>query len=196
MRHTIALLIIDVLVDFFERVPELSAQREHFVSATNHLSAAFRSAGQPVIWVRQEFRPDLSDAFLDMRRRGISITIAGTEGASILPELTRAPTDHVVVKKRYSAFFGTELDALLATLGVRELVLAGVNTHACVRTTAIDAYQRDLDVTLASECVGSYDDEHHNVTMKYLDGKIARLASSSEIVERLRVRAAGERWPS
>ena len=131
-----------------------------------------------------------------MRRRGISITIAGTEGASILPELTRAPTDHVVVKKRYSAFFGTELDALLATLGVRELVLAGVNTHACVRTTAIDAYQRDLDVTLASECVGSYDDEHHNVTMKYLDGKIARLASSSEIVERLRVRAAGERWPS
>ena len=196
MRHTIALLIIDVLVDFFERVPELSAQREHFVSATNHLSAAFRSPGQPVIWVRQEFRPDLSDAFLDMRRRGISITIAGTEGASILPELTRAPTDHVVVKKRYSAFFGTELDALLATLGVRELVLAGVNTHACVRTTAIDAYQRDLDVTLASECVGSYDDEHHNVTMKYLDGKIARLASSSEIVERLRVRAAGERWPS
>jgi nicotinamidase-related amidase len=193
MRHALALVIIDVLVDFFERVPELSSQRAHLVSATNHLSGAFRSAGQPVIWVRQEFQPDLSDAFLDMRRRGISITIAGTEGAAILPDLTRASTDHVIVKKRYSAFFGTELDALLATLGVREIVLAGVNTHACVRTTAIDAYQRDFDVTLASECVGSYDDEHHNVTMKYLDGKIARLSSSGEIIERLRARPVDAR---
>ena len=118
---------------------------------------------------------------------------AGKTIPAILPDLTRASTDHVIVKKRYSAFFGTELDALLATLGVREIVLAGVNTHACVRTTAIDAYQRDFDVTLASECVGSYDDEHHNVTMKYLDGKIARLSSSGEIIERLRARPVDAR---
>jgi len=113
-----------------------------------------------VIWVRQEFNEDLSDAFLDMRRRHVSVTIAGTNGARILPELTQASNDHVIVKKRYSAFFGTSLDGLLATLNPRSLVVAGINTHACIRTTVIDAYQRDYDVVLAADCIGSFDTEH------------------------------------
>ena len=186
MRRDFALLIIDVLVDYFERVPELSAQRARLVAATNQLTAAVRDAGLPVIWIRQEFKPDLSDAFLDMRRRGVAVTIAGTEGAQILPELGRAPSDHIVVKKRYSAFYGTSLDELLAALGTRALVVAGINTHACVRTTVIDAYQRDYDVTLAAECIGSYDAEHHDITVRYLDGRIARLSSNADIIERLR----------
>jgi len=181
-----ALLIIDMLVDFFERAPELSAQRVRLVAATNQLTEAVRGAGQAVIWVRQEFRPDLRDAFLDMRRRGVAVTIAGTEGARILPELKQTASDHVVVKKRYSAFYGTGLDDLLAELGARELVIGGINTHACVRTTVIDAYQRDYDVTLASELIGSYDAEHHDVTVRYLDGQIARMSSNSDIIERLR----------
>src|SRR5215510_14497981 len=186
MRMDFALLIIDVLVDFFERVPELSAQRARLVAATNQLTEAVRGAGQPVIWVRQEFRPDLSDAFLDMRRRGVAVTIAGTEGSNILPKLEQDASDHVVVKKRYSAFYGTGLDDLLAALGARALVIGGINTHACVRTTVIDAYQRDYDVTLASECIGSYDAEHHDITVRYLDGQIARLSSNADIIERLR----------
>jgi nicotinamidase-related amidase len=191
MHMDFALLIIDVLVDFFERMPELSAQRARLVAATNQLTEAVRGAGRPVIWVRQEFRPDLSDAFLDMRRRGVAITIAGTEGAKILPELKQAASDHVVIKKRYSAFYGTGLDDLLASLGARALVIGGVNTHACVRTTVIDAYQRDYDVTLASELIGSYDAEHHDITVRYLDGQIARLSSNADIIERLRSIPAG-----
>ena len=185
MRTNLALLVIDMLVDFFERAPELSAQRARLVAATNQLTDAVRGTGQPVIWVRQEFNPDLSDAFLDMRRRNVSVTIAGTRGAEILPELTRTARDHVVVKKRYSAFYGTNLDELLATHRVGSLIVGGINTHACVRTTVVDAYQRDYDVTLASECIGSYDAEHHDVTVRYLDGHIARLASNAEIIRQL-----------
>jgi len=182
----VALLIVDMLVDFFERRPELSSQRARLVAATNQLTGAFREAGQPVIWVRQEFRRDLSDAFLDMRRRGVAVTIAGTDGAKILPELKQDAADRVVVKKRFSAFFGTDLDDLLSSLGTRSLVIGGINTHACVRTTVIDAYQRDYDVTVASECTGSYDEEHHEVTLRYLDGRIARLSSNAEILGCLR----------
>ena len=54
-----------------------------------------------------------------------------------------APWDPVIVKKRYSAFSKTDLEDVLQRLMPDELVLAGINTHACVRTTAIDAYQRD-----------------------------------------------------
>jgi nicotinamidase-related amidase len=186
MRPDFALLVIDMLVDYFQSVPELSRQRTRLVAAINHLTQAFRSAGQPIIWIRQEFQPDLSDAFLDMRRRGVALTIAGTDGAGILPDLEQAGTDHTIVKKRYSAFFGTRLDSLLATLEPRALVVAGINTHACIRTTVIDAYQRDYDVVVASDCIGSYDAEHHEVTVRYLNGKMARLASNAEVIQQLR----------
>src|SRR5262245_45492014 len=116
MRMDFALLIIDVLVDFFERVPELSAQRARLVAATNQLTEAVRGAGQPVIWVRQEFRPDLSDAFLDMRRRGVAVTIAGTEGSKILPELKQAASDYVVVQNSTRAFYGTGRDGITDAL--------------------------------------------------------------------------------
>jgi len=186
MRSDVALLVIDMLVDFFERVPELSAQRAPLTTAINQLTSVVRGAGQPVIWVRQEFRPDLSDAFLDMQRRQVAVAIAGTSGAKILPELTQAPGDHVIVKKRYSAFFGTSLDELLATLQPRSLIVAGINTHACIRMTVIDAYQRDYDVVLAADAIGSYDGEHHGITLKYLEGKMARMATNSEIGQQLR----------
>jgi len=181
---TYVLLVIDLLNDYFRQLP-LAAHREHLVNSVNRLTAAFRQAGQPIIWVRQEFAPDLSDAFLRMRRENVHVTIAGTDGCELLPDLDRLPTDRVIVKKRYSAFFGTGLDEMLATMRPTTLVLAGINTHACVRMTAIDAYQRDYDVIVATDCVASYDPEHHEVTKRYLDAGIARFVSSDEIARML-----------
>jgi nicotinamidase-related amidase len=180
------LIVIDMLVDFFARVPTLAAQRDHLVTNINELVDAFRESKLPVIWVRQEFAPDLSDAFLDMQRQNVSITIAGTDGCMMLPELHQRADDAVVVKKRYSAFFGTSLDEMLKSLSPHAIVLAGINTHACIRTTAIDAYQRDYNVILAADCIGSHDREHHDVTLRYFDGKIASIISNPELKSRLR----------
>ena len=78
-------------------------------------------------------------------------------------------------------FYGTNLDSLLRDLGADSLVLAGVNSHACIRTAAIDAYQRDLPVTIVRECVASKDVKHHEITMDYLDGGIATLMTLGEV---------------
>ena len=177
------LIVVDMLNDFFERSPVLAEQRARLVASTNALVRAFRSAELPVVWVRQEFAPDLHDAFLEMRASNTSITIAGTAGAEILPELERLPADPVIVKKRYSAFFGTDLDARLSEIHLDVLVLAGVNTHACVRMTAIDAYQRDFEVIVATDAVASSDPEHHDVTLRYLDGRIARILPTADVVD-------------
>jgi nicotinamidase-related amidase len=177
------LLVIDLLNDYFRQQAPLAAQRSHLVASVNRLAAAFRRAGQPVLWVRQEFAPDLSDAFLRMRRENVHVTIAGTDGCELLPELERHASDRVLVKKRYSAFFGTDLDETLAAIRPETLVLAGINTHACVRTTAIDAYQRDYEVIVASDCVASYDAEHHEVTRRYLEAGIARFVPGAEIAK-------------
>ena len=179
------LLIIDLLNDYFNEGP-LCTLRSGIVTSVNNLTRFFRNLGLPVIWIRQEFSPNLSDAFLEMRRKGLRVTIAGTEGAKLLKELVKSPKDYELVKKRYSAFFETELDSLLSRLHANPIVLAGVNTHACIRMTAIDAYQRDLEVIVALDCVGSYDEDHHQLTLRYLDGKIARVLSNSEIEEAIK----------
>lgn len=185
MDSRYVLLVIDMLEEFFEPPSGLASLRGDLVKHTNTLTAAFRAREHPIVWVRQEFRPDLKDAFLDMRRKQRLVTIAGTKGAEILPELERSETETVIVKKRYSAFFGTDLEALLADWQPRTLVAAGVNTHACVRTTVIDAYQRDYDVVVAADAVASYDREYHDVSVRYLDGGIARFLDTEAVIAML-----------
>ncbi|NEJ02568.1 cysteine hydrolase [Rhizobium ruizarguesonis] len=66
----------------------------------DHPAARLRS-GLPVIWVRQEFRPDLSDAFLEMRDNDIKIAIEGIRGTQLHPDLDWNPNDVTIIKKRY-----------------------------------------------------------------------------------------------
>ena len=178
-----ALIVIDMLIDSW--IGRDTARREPMVRAINELVAAMRERSHPVIWVRQEFEPDLSDAFAEMRAKQIRTTIKDTEGCQLLPGLVVAPIDPVIVKKRYSAFFGTGLDDLLARHGPDSLILAGINTHACIRTTAIDAYQRDWQVILASDCIDSYDRENHDVSLRYMKDKIASVWTNEEICEHM-----------
>jgi nicotinamidase-related amidase len=174
-----SLIVIDMLNDFFKNVEV--ARRKELVGAINDLVSLFRSSSAPVIWVRQEFEPDLQDAFPEMKAKGIHITIRGTAGCHIISELVPALSDPVIIKKQYSAFFGTNLDEVLDHLHPESIILAGINTHACIRMTAIDAYQRDWPVILASDCIASYDREHHDVTLKYMKDKIAAVLTNREI---------------
>ncbi len=176
-----AVLIIDMLEDFF-RDGRLKEHRNDLAVRINELTFFARQHYVPIIWVRQEFKPDLSDAFLAMRKHNYPITIEGTKGSKILEELRQAESDHVVIKKRYSAFFHTGLDSLLKSLGVNTLVIGGVNTHACVRMSAVDAYQRDFEVILATDCVDSYDEEQHRTSLKYLTKNMALGKSNQELL--------------
>ena len=98
------------------------------MASINEHTQAFRGHDEPVVWVRQEFVPDLADAFLEMRKQGMRPTIAETDGCEVLAELDRQPPDKTVVKKRYSAFFGTDLDATLASLRPAAIIVSGINT--------------------------------------------------------------------
>ena len=178
-----ALIVIDVLNDFLARWPQESRQR--LTQSINDLTGIMQEFGRPVLWVRQEFEPDLRDAFPEMRTKGIRIAIKGTPGCQVVPELAVGATNEIIVKKRYSAFYNTVLDETLARLAPDALILAGINTHACIRMTAIDAYQRDWPVVLAADCVDSYDREHHEISLRYMKGKIAAVMSNEEIRKEL-----------
>ena len=174
------LIVIDMLNDFLADWEP--ARKASLIRSINELVDTIRGLGHSVIWIRQEFEPNLSDAFLEMKAKGIRTTIKGTRGSQIISELHVGATDVVIVKKRYSAFFGTTLDDALARLNPESIILAGINTHACIRTTAVDAYQRDWAVILASDCIDSYDREHHEVSLRYMKDKVAAVMSNEEIL--------------
>ena len=178
-------LVIDMQQDFFEHA-RLALLRPDLIVNINQLVATARDVGLSIIWVKQEFTPDLSDASLEVKTSRIRVTIAGTPGASLLPDLDVRQSDVILVKKRYSAFFGTDLDQILASDGCSQLVIAGINTHACVRATVVDAYQRDIDVVLARDCIASHDEEHDRITWRYMDGKLGRGFYQGALLDELR----------
>ncbi len=155
------------------------------VSHINALTRVGRTSQVPIVWVRQAFKADLSDAFLAMRKTQTAVTIENTPGSQLLSDLERDPADVEVVKKRYSAFFRTNLDDLLQTLAADLLIIGGINTHACVRMAVIDAYQRDYEVVLALDCTDSYDEEHHLVSLRYLTRGICAGKTNPEIFDLL-----------
>lgn len=70
---------------------------------------------------------------------------------------------------------------MLDRINPQALILAGINTHACIRLTAIDAYQRDRRVILAADCIDSYDRRHHEMSIQYMKDKIAEVMSNEDI---------------
>lgn len=179
-----ALLVVDMQKDFFNS-DRLKAFKDSLIVNTNALVDVVRSKDIPVIWVRQEMKSDMSDAPLGDRKEGKKFVVSGTEGSKLLDGLQKESTDYEIIKTRYSPFFKTELETLLQKLGIDTLIISGINTHACVRMAAIDAYERDYEVILAVDCVNSWDEEHHNVSLKYLSGKITTPMSNTRIKQLL-----------
>jgi nicotinamidase-related amidase len=180
-----ALLIIDLQNDFFKE-GLLAEHRQKLATSVNKLVDVAHEENIPVIWVRQEYNADLSDAPLYNKKHNKPITVENTNGCQLLPELHRKENDHEIVKKRYSAFFNTDLDDLLGRLNTDTLIVAGINTMTCVRTTSIDAYQRDYEVILALDGVDAYDVEQHENSIKYLQYAVARGMGNDEIMELIR----------
>ncbi|MCB0327100.1 MAG: cysteine hydrolase [Bdellovibrionales bacterium] len=174
------LLVIDMLKDYFEE-GELKKHKNSLVEEINDLVKRARERSVNIVWVRQEFEPDLRDAFLVMKDKGIKKTIKGTLGSQVLDELDKQSQDIEVVKKRYSAFFQTKLDEILKQMEASELIITGINTHACIRMAAIDAYQRDYRVIIPRECVYSRDKVHHDISLQYLSRGISQVVFSKDI---------------
>jgi len=91
----------------------------------------------------------------------------------------------VIVKKGASAFFGTNLSAILASLGVDSVVLCGATTSGCVRATAVDLLQHGYPALVPRECVGDRAAPPHEANLFDIQAKYADVVSLEEALERL-----------
>ena len=137
-----ALLVIDVQREYFdEDGPAYVEHARDIVGNVNRLIDAFRAASLPIVFLRHAHRADGSDAgrMGDFSAPGEEDAfVEGTPRAELIPELHVGPQDVIVIKRRYSAFLGTDLEAVLRTAGVRAVVICGLMTSFCVQAGACD----------------------------------------------------------
>ncbi|HHU76171.1 MAG TPA: cysteine hydrolase [Firmicutes bacterium] len=157
-----ALLVIDMLNDFIEKDGALFIGRpEEVVNNVSFRLREWRSEGNPIIYIADQHLPGDAEFIMFPPH-----CLAGEWGGEVIEALTPREKDFLIYKRRYSAFFGTDLDLTLRELGVKELELTGVCTQICVLYTAADARMRHYDVTVRKNCVASFDNQAHEFALK------------------------------
>lgn len=106
---------------------------------------------------------------------------ADTDAAKITPSLPKALADAVIRKTQYSAFFGTDLEPMLRTKGITNVVITGVMTHLCCDTTARDAFMRGLDVVLPIDATATYSRSLHRGSLEALAHGCAVVTTTEEL---------------
>lgn len=153
----LALVVIDMQNDFCDPEARLFvADAPTIVENVGEIMRRFRAAGAPVIVVLRQHR----SAGLDVDHTRIGMFredpfLATSPGVDLVDGLEIKDTDVVVVKRRWSAFFATDLDMVLRRMGVRSVVLAGVQTPNCIRATANDATSLDYHCLVLSDATAS-----------------------------------------
>jgi len=114
------------------------------------------------------------------------LIIGGTEDWKFLSEMKIESSDRVLPKKRYSAFFGTDLDAILQSRGTQDLIISGVMTNLCCETTARDAFMRDYRVFFLIDGTATRRSDLHLATLKNLGFGFAYLITCEELIQMLK----------
>ena len=179
-----AILVVDMVHDFTNPAglvfyPENLEVLPRIVEAVD----ICRGHGALVVYLQHRYRAGKYDKNLLTMRPNC---IEGSGGELLDESLTVLPEDYVIQKRRYSGFFGTDLDLVLREHGITRVIVVGTKTNCCIRATVTDAYNLDYDVVVISDCVATNSDVTNDVHLddirRYL-GTVIGLGELTELLE-------------
>ena len=183
-----ALLIIDMQNDFvLPEGPLPVPQAQAVIPKIRYVLDAFRDRKHPVFHIVRVHRPDGSDVEItrmDLFKK-TPFAVAGSHGAAVVDQLRPVTGEYVIEKTRMSAFIGTELDLMLRTLGITDLVVTGIQTPNCIRTTVFDAIAYNYPVILVRDAVGAKDDAIHDANVTDMANIRVRVFAAHDLVSLL-----------
>jgi nicotinamidase-related amidase len=177
-----ALLVID-LQKGIASLPTVRPVAE-VVTRAGALADAFRRRRLPVVLVNVDAG---APGRTEQARRLPEFPAGWTD---LLPELNRQPHDHVVTKQTWGAFTNTGLEAHLKTLGVTQVVIAGVATSAGVESTARHAHELGFNVALAVDAMTDMNPDAHHTSVAHIFQRLGETGTTREIVDLLETRSA------
>ena len=141
------------------------------------LLSAARDKGMPVFWLNQDLPPD--DSLFQTRAVHC---LSGTWGAEIVHEIPVEETDIVISKRRYSGFFQTSLDLNLRERGIDTVIVTGVVTNICVRSTVHDAFFLSYRVLVPEDLVMATSTQAQEVTLYDIETHYGDVTNLSELL--------------
>lgn len=160
------LMVIDMLNDFMDPKGALYCGNEarKIIPSVRVLVDRFTAEKQPVVYLNDAHAPNDKEFELFA-----SHAVESTWGAQIIPELTPPEGSRVIGKTRFSALFGNDLVAVLASLEPDEIWVTGVCTSICVMDTAGDLRNHDYSVVIPVDAVADFDPEFHEFALKRME---------------------------
>jgi len=189
-----AIIIVDMVKDNLREEDQSPITREALpiIPRINHLLQQGRSMGIPVIFACDSFLP--GDFIFKGKMKPHAIR--GTQGAEVADQLDEQEGDIILPKRRFSAFFKTDLDQTLRTWDVDTVAVAGITTNVCVLMTAMDALCHDFRSILLEDCCAAHKREVHETTLenyrKFALFPLFRIMTSEEFLGEAKTDKEGE----
>jgi maleamate amidohydrolase len=173
-----AVLVVDFSCGFTDPECALGADMSDEIEATRRLIDSARAKGLAVVFTTIGFEASLKDGALWMQKApALADLQLGGRWVEIDPRLERREDETVIVKKGASAFFGTNLAAILVSQGVDTVILCGATTSGCIRATAVDLLQHGFPTLVPRECVGDRAEAPHEANLFDIQAKYADVVS-------------------
>lgn len=190
MKNT-ALIVVDMVYDFAHpQGAVFYQQNEEILPRIKKVIDVCRDKDLLIIFMQHYHRQGKFDKAL---LKGRQNCIEGTGGDEIMPQLeVNSEKDFVIRKRRYSSFYGTDLDLVLREHNIKNVVFVGTKTNCCIRASVHDAYNLDYNTYVIRECVATNDDIVNEVHLTDIHKYFGTVLTMEEFFNKLREEGINE----